>query len=102
MTSPKRACIAQGFYAAASAKAPDRVVCFACENALTNWDPTDDPWQEHQTWYPQVRRAASLERRGAAAVAGRSSRGPGAGAQADGALVLAVPARARAGDRQRH
>ena len=45
----------QGFYAAATAKAPDRVVCFACENALTNWDPTDDPWQEHQTWYPQVR-----------------------------------------------
>ena len=28
-------------------------MCFACENALTNWDPTDDPWQEHQTWYPQ-------------------------------------------------
>lgn len=44
---------AAGFYAAATQKAPDRVVCFACENALTNWDPTDDPWQEHQTWYPQ-------------------------------------------------
>mmetsp|Transcript_48604 Transcript_48604/g.152530 ORF Transcript_48604/g.152530 Transcript_48604/m.152530 type:complete len:675 (+) Transcript_48604:116-2140(+) len=44
---------AAGFYAAPTSKAPDRVVCFACENALTNWDPTDDPWLEHQTWYPQ-------------------------------------------------
>jgi len=44
---------AAGFYAAPTSKAADRVVCFACENALTNWDPTDDPWLEHQTWYPQ-------------------------------------------------
>jgi hypothetical protein len=44
---------AAGFYAAPTARAPDRVVCFACENALTNWDVTDDPWVEHKTWYPQ-------------------------------------------------
>ena len=43
---------AAGFFASPTPKAPDRVVCFACENALTNWDPTDDPWIEHKTWYP--------------------------------------------------
>jgi hypothetical protein len=43
---------AAGFFAAPTPKAPDRVVCFSCENALTNWDPTDDPWIEHKTWYP--------------------------------------------------
>jgi hypothetical protein len=43
---------AAGFFASPTPKAPDRVVCFSCENALTNWDPTDDPWVEHKTWYP--------------------------------------------------
>lgn len=43
---------AAGFFASPTPKAPDRVVCFSCENALTNWDPTDDPWIEHKTWYP--------------------------------------------------
>lgn len=27
-------------------------MCFACENALTHWDVTDDPMVEHKTWYP--------------------------------------------------
>ena len=44
---------AAGFFHAPTSKTADRVVCFACENALTNWDPTDDPWIEHKTWYPQ-------------------------------------------------
>lgn len=44
---------AAGFYAAPTPKARDRVVCFACDNALTHWDTTDDPMKEHSTWYPQ-------------------------------------------------
>lgn len=44
---------AAGFYFEAQRDAPDRCVCFACGNALTHWDVTDDPWVEHKTWYPQ-------------------------------------------------
>ena len=30
----------------------DRVKCFYCNGGLKNWEPTDDPFQEHAKWYP--------------------------------------------------
>ncbi len=41
-----------GFYHKPTAEHADRCVCFACESALYNWDPDDDPWAEHCKWYP--------------------------------------------------
>ena len=29
----------------------DRVKCFYCNSGLKNWEPTDDPFQEHAKWY---------------------------------------------------
>ena len=29
----------------------DRVKCFYCNGGLKNWEPTDDPFQEHAKWY---------------------------------------------------
>ncbi|XP_078615353.1 baculoviral IAP repeat-containing protein 2-like [Branchiostoma floridae x Branchiostoma japonicum] len=31
----------------------DRVRCFWCDGGLKDWDPGDDPWQEHARWYPR-------------------------------------------------
>lgn len=36
-----------GFYNISSKKDPDLVKCFACHKELGNWEPGDDPWQEH-------------------------------------------------------
>ncbi|WP_095210629.1 RING-HC finger protein [Endozoicomonas ascidiicola] len=30
----------------------DRVKCWYCNGGLQNWNPTDEPWQEHAKWYP--------------------------------------------------
>jgi hypothetical protein len=32
-------------------KTPDRAICFACKNALSNWDVNDHPMEEHKRWY---------------------------------------------------
>uniref|UniRef100_A0A9R1SQV8 RING-type E3 ubiquitin transferase n=2 Tax=Cyprinus carpio TaxID=7962 RepID=A0A9R1SQV8_CYPCA len=31
----------------------DNVKCFFCDGGLRNWEPGDDPWQEHAKWFPQ-------------------------------------------------
>ncbi|XP_043080365.1 baculoviral IAP repeat-containing protein 7 isoform X1 [Puntigrus tetrazona] len=31
----------------------DSVKCFFCDGGLRNWEPGDDPWQEHAKWFPQ-------------------------------------------------
>ncbi|KAI7794414.1 putative baculoviral IAP repeat containing 7 [Triplophysa rosa] len=31
----------------------DNVKCFYCDGGLRNWEPGDDPWQEHAKWFPQ-------------------------------------------------
>lgn len=41
-----------GFYHTPTPQHPDRCICFICESALYNWDPDDDPWEEHCKWYP--------------------------------------------------
>ncbi|KAG9341744.1 hypothetical protein JZ751_018810 [Albula glossodonta] len=38
-----------GFY---SAGVPDRVVCFRCGGGLKDWQPEEDPWEEHAKHYP--------------------------------------------------
>ncbi|KAL4648873.1 E3 ubiquitin-protein ligase XIAP-like [Arapaima gigas] len=38
-----------GFY---SSGAPDRVTCFKCGGGLKNWQPEEDPWEEHAKHYP--------------------------------------------------
>jgi hypothetical protein len=43
---------AAGFFASPTPAAPDRVVCFACHNTLSEWQPDDDPWEEHCRHYP--------------------------------------------------
>jgi hypothetical protein len=43
---------AAGLFASPTPVAPGRVVCFACHNALTEWEPNDDPWEKHCKRYP--------------------------------------------------
>uniref|UniRef100_A0A8C9QTE8 RING-type E3 ubiquitin transferase n=1 Tax=Scleropages formosus TaxID=113540 RepID=A0A8C9QTE8_SCLFO len=31
----------------------DNVKCFYCDGGLRNWEPGDDPWQEHAKWFPR-------------------------------------------------
>ena len=31
----------------------DHVLCFSCDGGLKNWEPNDDPWTEHETWFGQ-------------------------------------------------
>ncbi|KAL4655338.1 baculoviral IAP repeat-containing protein 7-B-like [Arapaima gigas] len=31
----------------------DNVKCFYCDGSLRNWEPGDDPWQEHAKWFPR-------------------------------------------------
>ncbi|KAJ8390096.1 hypothetical protein AAFF_G00111100 [Aldrovandia affinis] len=38
-----------GFY---STGVPDRVMCFRCGGGLKNWQPEEDPWEEHAKHYP--------------------------------------------------
>ncbi|XP_004837139.1 baculoviral IAP repeat-containing protein 8-like [Heterocephalus glaber] len=30
----------------------DKVECFHCGGGLTNWKPSEDPWEQHAKWYP--------------------------------------------------
>ncbi|KAM7404864.1 hypothetical protein PAMP_012175 [Pampus punctatissimus] len=32
----------------------DNVKCYYCDGGLRNWEPGDDPWQEHAKWFPRV------------------------------------------------
>ncbi|KAG7257631.1 hypothetical protein CRUP_018386 [Coryphaenoides rupestris] len=32
----------------------DNVKCYFCDGGLRNWEPGDDPWQEHAKWFPRV------------------------------------------------
>ncbi len=29
----------------------DRVQCYYCDGGLKNWDPSDEPWEEHAKWF---------------------------------------------------
>lgn len=29
----------------------DRVICFSCGGGLKDWEESDDPWEQHATWY---------------------------------------------------
>ncbi|XP_077464317.1 baculoviral IAP repeat-containing protein 7 [Stigmatopora argus] len=31
----------------------DNVKCYYCDGGLRNWEPGDDPWQEHAKWFPR-------------------------------------------------
>ena len=31
----------------------DQVMCFYCEGGLQNWEPNDDPWEEHTKHFPR-------------------------------------------------
>ncbi|XP_078586108.1 baculoviral IAP repeat-containing protein 7-A-like [Branchiostoma floridae x Branchiostoma japonicum] len=31
----------------------DRVRCFRCDGGLKDWEPGDEPWEEHARWYPE-------------------------------------------------
>ena len=33
----------------------DNVRCFWCDGGLQDWDPHDNPWKEHASWYPGCR-----------------------------------------------
>ncbi|KAM6151149.1 E3 ubiquitin-protein ligase XIAP [Rhynchocyon petersi] len=38
-----------GFYALGEG---DKVKCFHCGGGLTDWKPSEDPWEQHAKWYP--------------------------------------------------
>ncbi|EFB15603.1 hypothetical protein PANDA_011302, partial [Ailuropoda melanoleuca] len=38
-----------GFYALGDG---DKVKCFHCGGGLTDWKPSEDPWEQHAKWYP--------------------------------------------------
>ncbi|XP_051825215.1 E3 ubiquitin-protein ligase XIAP [Antechinus flavipes] len=38
-----------GFYAFGDR---DKVTCFHCGGGLSDWRPTEDPWEQHAKWYP--------------------------------------------------
>uniref|UniRef100_A0A3Q3KPZ8 RING-type E3 ubiquitin transferase n=1 Tax=Monopterus albus TaxID=43700 RepID=A0A3Q3KPZ8_MONAL len=38
----------------------DNVKCFYCDGGLQNWEPGDDPWQEHAKWFPRLLMCAHL------------------------------------------
>ncbi|KAJ0183550.1 hypothetical protein K1T71_001526 [Dendrolimus kikuchii] len=31
----------------------DKVLCFQCGGGLKDWEPEDDPWQQHVQWFNQ-------------------------------------------------
>uniref|UniRef100_A0A8C5DZ77 RING-type E3 ubiquitin transferase n=1 Tax=Gouania willdenowi TaxID=441366 RepID=A0A8C5DZ77_GOUWI len=37
----------------------DNVKCFFCDGGLRNWEPGDDPWQEHAKWFPRTQTPCS-------------------------------------------
>jgi hypothetical protein len=45
----KEALAKAGFYYTGTA---DKVTCFACGLNLSSWEPTDEPWTEHEQWSP--------------------------------------------------
>ena len=45
----KEALTKAGFYYTGTA---DKVICFACGVNLASWEPTDEPWREHEKWSP--------------------------------------------------
>nr|BBC70780.1 polyprotein [Enterovirus G] len=46
--APKRMASAGFYYTGVK----DQVKCFCCEGKLVDWEPSDDPWEEHAKWYP--------------------------------------------------
>ncbi|XP_043273976.1 baculoviral IAP repeat-containing protein 6 isoform X1 [Venturia canescens] len=41
-----------GFYYAPNPTADDRAMCFTCNVCLVCWEPTDEPWSEHERHLP--------------------------------------------------
>ena len=42
-----------GFYHQPSSTGDDRAMCFTCNVCLVCWEPTDEPWSEHERHSPQ-------------------------------------------------
>lgn len=41
-----------GFYHQPNATGDDRIMCFTCNVCLVCWEPTDEPWSEHERHSP--------------------------------------------------
>jgi len=41
-----------GFYHNPSSNGEDRAMCFTCNVCLVSWEPTDEPWSEHERHSP--------------------------------------------------
>ncbi|CAL8111027.1 unnamed protein product [Orchesella dallaii] len=41
-----------GFYHSPSSNGDDRAMCFTCNVCLVSWEPTDEPWSEHERHSP--------------------------------------------------
>lgn len=41
-----------GFYHEPNDTADDRAMCFTCNVCLVCWEPTDEPWSEHERHLP--------------------------------------------------
>jgi hypothetical protein len=50
--TPKALARAGFFYDPSTYEDDDRTVCFSCSTALVSWEPTDQPWEEHNRHCP--------------------------------------------------
>lgn len=41
-----------GFYHQPGSTGDDRAMCFTCNVCLVCWEPTDEPWSEHERHSP--------------------------------------------------
>lgn len=39
-----------GFYYSGKS---DQTICYSCGGGLKAWEPSDDPWEQHASWFPQ-------------------------------------------------
>lgn len=39
----------------------DHVKCFCCDGALRNWEPKDNPWEEHARWFSRCNFLVSVK-----------------------------------------
>lgn len=82
---------AAGLFFEPHPKTPDRAICFACKNALSNWDINDHPMEEHKRWYKTCAFVTGASKNIAILSADRSKTSAPAASVATPAVLVAAP-----------